>query len=94
MYMNVHQLRSNAGTRKVSTAVQGRVVNKTQVRHFSNNRGEGKFFNFDLLDSSGCDVRIVGFNEAVDKFFDVVQKGQIVKVSKATAKPKRNVRWC
>lgn len=68
------------------------MVNKTQVRTFSNTRGEGKFFNFDVLDSSGCDVRIVGFNEAVDRFYEVVQKGQIVKISKATAKPKRNVR--
>lgn len=68
------------------------MVNKTQVRTFSNTRGEGKFFNFDVLDSSGCDVRIVGFNECVDRFFEVVQKGQIVKISKATAKPKRNVR--
>jgi replication factor A1 len=35
------------------------------LRRFSNARGEGKFFTFDVLDAQGGEIRVYGWNDAV-----------------------------
>ncbi len=46
---------------------------KGDVRRWNNARGEGKLFSFDLLDAEGGEIRVTGFKDAVDKFYDLVQ---------------------
>lgn len=69
--------------------IRGRVTMKSEVKHFQNARGEGKLFSFDLLDEHGGDIRCAGFGDAVDRWYDVVQPGSIISLSRASLKPKR-----
>ena len=50
----------------------------------------GRFFTFDVLDSHGGEIRAIAFNTEADRFEPVVAVGDIVEISKASLKPKRN----
>jgi len=69
--------------------VKARVTQKSDIRRYSNARGEGKFFSFDLLDADGGEIRAVGWNDQCDRFFDQVEVGQVYLLSKASLKNKR-----
>lgn len=64
---------------------------KGTVRTYHNARGEGKVFSFDLVDSAGGEIKVTAFTDACDKFYDLIQKGKVYMVSKASLKPKRAV---
>ncbi|XP_034034099.1 replication protein A 70 kDa DNA-binding subunit-like isoform X2 [Thalassophryne amazonica] len=66
--------------------IKARVMNKSNIRTWSNSRGEGKLFSFEALDDSG-EIRITAFNNEVDKFFSLVEQGKVYYISKATLKP-------
>ncbi len=53
--------------------VKARVTNKSDIREWSNAKGEGKLFSIEMLDSSGMDIRATFFRDAVDKFYDMLQ---------------------
>lgn len=72
--------------------VKARVTVKSEMRHYHNARGDGKLFNFDMLDATGGEIRAVAFNDTADKFFDIVEPGHVYTVSKGSLKPKRAVR--
>eukprot|EP00486_Rosalina_sp_Unknown_P008984 CAMPEP_0201592414 /NCGR_PEP_ID=MMETSP0190_2-20130828/190319_1 /ASSEMBLY_ACC=CAM_ASM_000263 /TAXON_ID=37353 /ORGANISM="Rosalina sp." /LENGTH=309 /DNA_ID=CAMNT_0048051181 /DNA_START=706 /DNA_END=1632 /DNA_ORIENTATION=+ len=55
---------------------------KDNLRHYSNQKGDGKFFGVDLLDREGTEIRAVAFNEAADKFFTIFQKNGVYLISK------------
>lgn len=65
--------------------VRARVTNKSKVRTWSNSKGEGKLFSFEIVDESG-EIRITAFNNEVDKFFSLVEQGKVYYISKATMK--------
>lgn len=65
--------------------IKARVMNKTNVRTWSNSRGEGKLFSFELIDESGA-LRVTGFNEECDKFFDMLEIDKVYYVSNGTLK--------
>jgi replication factor A1 len=68
-------------------SIKARVTNKSQLRTFSNRSGgQGKVFSVDLLDAMGGEIRASFFNEAVDKFGNVLEKGKCVTLSKGTVK--------
>jgi len=69
--------------------VKARVTVKSEMRHYHNARGDGKLFNFDMLDATGGEIRAVAFNDTADKFFDIVEPGHVYTVSKGSLKPKR-----
>lgn len=66
--------------------IKARVTNKGPVRTWSNSRGDGKLFSMDLLDDSG-EVRMTGFNNAVDQFYDFIKVNEVYIISKFSAKP-------
>ncbi|PIK46206.1 putative replication protein A 70 kDa DNA-binding subunit [Apostichopus japonicus] len=66
--------------------IKVRVTNKSDIRTWSNSRGEGKLFSMDLVDQSG-EIRATAFKDQVDKFYDVVEKGKVYFLSKGTLKP-------
>lgn len=66
-------------------SIQARVTNKSAIRTYSNARGEGKLFNFELLDGTG-EIRVSGFNEQVDKFYDMLQIDNVYYISRAQLK--------
>ncbi|KAK5850856.1 hypothetical protein PBY51_001696 [Eleginops maclovinus] len=65
--------------------IRARVTNKSTVRTWSNSRGDGRLFSFDVLDESG-EIKITAFNKEVDKFFSLVEQGKVYYISKATLK--------
>ncbi|KAM5215481.1 replication protein A 70 kDa DNA-binding subunit [Hipposideros larvatus] len=62
-----------------------RVTNKSQIRTWSNSRGEGKLFSLELVDESG-EIRATAFNEQVDKFFPLIDVNKVYYFSKGTLK--------
>nr|KAF6417008.1 replication protein A1 [Molossus molossus] len=62
-----------------------RVTNKSQIRTWSNSRGEGKLFSIELVDESG-EIRATAFNEQVDKFFPIIDVNKVYYFSKGTLK--------
>lgn len=62
--------------------IKARVTNKSDIRHWSNQRGEGKLFSCTLLDESG-EIKMTGFNDAVDSFYTLLEEGKVYFVSKA-----------
>uniref|UniRef100_A0A8C2Z9Y1 Replication protein A subunit n=1 Tax=Cyclopterus lumpus TaxID=8103 RepID=A0A8C2Z9Y1_CYCLU len=69
----------------LSWTIRARVTNKSSIRTWSNSRGEGKLFSFEILDESG-EIKITAFNNEVDKFFSLVEQGKVYYITKATLK--------
>ncbi|XP_028278141.1 replication protein A 70 kDa DNA-binding subunit-like isoform X2 [Parambassis ranga] len=65
--------------------LRARVSNKSNIRTWSNSKGEGKLFSFEIVDESG-EIKITAFNNEVDKFFSLVEQGKVYYISKATLK--------
>ncbi|KAJ3214341.1 Replication factor A protein 1 [Dinochytrium kinnereticum] len=68
--------------------IRARVVTKSDIRHFTNARGEGKLFSVTFADESG-EIRATGFNEAVTAMYDLLNEGSVYYVSKAPIKVAR-----
>jgi len=66
-------------------SIKVRVTNKSAIRTYSNARGEGKLFNFEMIDKTG-EIRCSGFNEQVDKFYDMLQIDHVYMISRAQLK--------
>lgn len=62
--------------------IKARVTSKSDIKHWSNQRGEGKLFSVNLLDESG-EIKATGFNDAVDKFYHLLQENKVFYISKA-----------
>lgn len=67
--------------------IRARVTSKGDLRRYSNPRGEGKVFSFDLLDSEGGEIRVTCFNAVADQFFDQVEAGKVYLISRGSLKP-------
>ncbi len=49
-----------------------RIINKSDIRTWSNVRGEGKLFSMDMIDETG-EIRATAFNAECDKFYHMVE---------------------
>lgn len=65
---------SNLSPYQNKWVIKARVTSKGAIRHWSNAKGEGKLFSMDLMDESG-EIRATAFNDAVDKFYEMIQVG-------------------
>lgn len=65
-----------------SWTIKARVTQKSEIRTWSNQRGEGKLFNVTLMDDSG-EIRATAFNTSVDELYDKLQEGKVYYISKA-----------
>ena len=61
--------------------MRARVTSKSDVKHWSNARGEGSLFSVELLDSSGTDIRATFFKEGVDKFYSMIEADKVYTFS-------------
>ncbi len=52
--------------------VKVRVTNKSDIRTWSNSRGEGKLFSLDMMDETG-EIRATAFNAECDKFYHMIE---------------------
>ncbi|XP_052075679.1 replication protein A 70 kDa DNA-binding subunit-like [Mytilus californianus] len=65
--------------------IRARVTQKSGIRTWSNSRGEGRLFSVNFLDESG-EIRATGFNEAIDKYYDMLEVNKVYFVSRGTLK--------
>ncbi|KAH8042181.1 hypothetical protein HPB51_021265 [Rhipicephalus microplus] len=56
--------------------IRARVTNKSNIRTWSNSKGEGKLFSMDLLDESG-EIRATAFNAECDRYYDVIEVNKV-----------------
>ncbi len=61
--------------------IMARITNKSDVRHWSNAKGEGQLFSIEMLDSSGIDIRATFFRDAVDKFHPMLECDKVYTFS-------------
>ncbi|KAG5518244.1 hypothetical protein PMAC_003040 [Pneumocystis sp. 'macacae'] len=61
--------------------IKARVTSKTEIKHWHNQRGEGKLFSCVFMDESG-EIRATAFNDQVDMLYDILQEGQVYFISK------------
>jgi len=72
--------------------IEARVVAKSDIRTWSNPKGEGSLFSIDLLDSSGMDIRATMFKEAVDKYYNFFVVGKVYTIGGGKLKV-ANLKW-
>ncbi|XP_046441838.1 replication protein A 70 kDa DNA-binding subunit-like [Daphnia pulex] len=62
-----------------------RVIQKSPIRTWSNDRGQGKLFSMDLIDESG-EIRATAFNEECEKFYSSIKVDEVYFISNAQLK--------
>jgi replication factor A1 len=62
--------------------IKARVTQKSEIKTWSNQRGEGKLFNVTLMDETG-EIRGTGFNQVVDELYEKLEEGKVYFLSKA-----------
>ena len=72
--------------------IKARVVAKSDIRTWSNPKGEGSLFSVDLLDSSGVDIKATMFKESVDKYYNFLQVGKVYTIGGGKIKV-ANLKW-
>lgn len=65
--------------------IKGNVVIKSDIRKYSNKKGEGKLFSFEIADESG-QIKVAAFQECVDIFFPLVEIGRTYTIRKGSVK--------
>lgn len=65
--------------------IRARVTQKSEVRSWSNSRGEGTLFDMVLLDESG-EIRATAFKSEVDKFYNMIEVNKVYYFRKAVLK--------
>ncbi|EDR14355.1 uncharacterized protein LACBIDRAFT_182415 [Laccaria bicolor S238N-H82] len=65
-----------------SWTIKARVTQKSEIKTWSNQRGEGKLFNVTLMDETG-EIRATGFNLVVDELYPKLEEGKVYYISKA-----------
>ncbi|KAG6899413.1 hypothetical protein C0993_010450 [Termitomyces sp. T159_Od127] len=62
--------------------IKARVTQKSEIKTWSNAKGEGKLFSVTLMDDTG-EIRATGFNLAVDELYPKLEEGKVYFISKA-----------
>lgn len=60
--------------------IKARVTNKSDIRTWHKQNGEGKLFSVNLLDESG-EIKATGFNDQCDQLYDLFQEGSVYYIS-------------
>jgi replication factor A1 len=62
--------------------IKARVTQKSDIKHWSNAKGEGKLFSLTLMDETG-EIKATAFNQVVDDLYDRIEEGKVYFVSRA-----------
>ena len=65
-----------------SWTIKARCTNKSDMRTWSNTRGDGKLFNVTLMDETG-EIRGTAFNQVAEDLYPKFEEGKVYFVSKA-----------
>lgn len=62
--------------------IRARVIHISDMQHYSNDTGPGKFFKVIFLDDSG-EICCSGFNQQADRYFNVLRVDEVYQISNA-----------
>eukprot|EP00158_Paraphelidium_tribonemae_P003830 Partr_v1_DN26403_c0_g1_i1_m23575 putative Replication Protein len=65
--------------------IKARVSNKSDMRTWSNAKGDGKLFSVTLIDASG-EIKATAFNETAERFFPILEENKVYYFSKGSIK--------
>ncbi|EPR79989.1 Replication factor-A protein 1 [Spraguea lophii 42_110] len=65
--------------------IKATVTTKSDIRYFTNQKGEGKLFSMEMADNSGS-IKVVAFSESVDIFYPLMDVGKTYIISKGFVK--------
>lgn len=68
--------------------IKARVSYKGEIKTWHNQKGEGKLFNVNFLDTSG-EIRATAFNDMATKLNEILQEGKVYFISKARLQPSK-----
>jgi len=68
--------------------IKARVSAKSDIKHYTNAKGDGKLFNVTFTDESG-QIKATAFNEAVDRFYTALEDSKVYYISKLSVKGAR-----
>jgi replication factor A1 len=63
--------------------IRVRVVHKSEIKEWHNQRGQGRLFTVHFIDETG-EIRATGFNDRVDAFYDLLKEGNVFPPFKKT----------
>ena len=66
--------------------IKARVTKKGDVKEWNNQRGSGKLFNLNLMDSMGDEISATFFNQGVDKYYPMLIENHVYVFCKGTVK--------
>jgi replication factor A1 len=62
--------------------IKARVTQKSDIKHWSNQKGEGKLFSCHFLDES-AEIKATAFNDQVDRWYTTLKEGHVYYLTKA-----------
>lgn len=62
--------------------IKARVTTKSDIKHWTNTRGEGKLFSCNFLDES-AEIKATAFNDQVDRWYNFLKEGGVYYITKA-----------
>ena len=63
------------------------MTQKNGLNEYQNGNEAGKWFSFIVKDGT-CDLAICLFNDEVDKFMNIIEKGKVITIANGSLKPK------
>ncbi|RKP01252.1 hypothetical protein CXG81DRAFT_4887, partial [Caulochytrium protostelioides] len=66
--------------------IRARCTQKSDIRKWSNARGEGQLFSCTLTDATG-EIRVTAFKESVNQFYPLLENDQVYYISGGAIKP-------
>ncbi|XP_050420313.1 replication protein A 70 kDa DNA-binding subunit [Adelges cooleyi] len=81
---NIHPINSLSPYQNKWT-IRARVMSKSAIRTWTNQRGDGKLFSMDLVDEQG-EIRATAFNNECDKFYDMVEVNKVYFITRGVVK--------
>jgi replication factor A1 len=70
--------------------IKARITTKSDLKRWSNAKGEGTLFSIDLLDNQQGEIRATFFKDSCDKFFPVLEEGKVYTFSGGVLKMVQN----
>lgn len=71
---------------QTSWTIKGHVTMKKEIHRYTNQKGSGQVFSFDIIDSEHTKTRVTCFNEAIDIHYANINIGSIYSLFGGTIK--------
>ena len=77
LYMQISSL--NTFSRDIVLLV--RVTDKSELKTYKNEKGDGNLFNFNVMDQEGNQVQVTCFNKVALKYYNILNEGNVYEIN-------------